>query len=113
MDFYLEFENLSHEKKVNIVHVRHPKDEEGLTLELESYKNLDSIPFENYGFPKLSPCYEGSLMRVELNREFKTAELPFWKATIPLEKIELHGRVVNGYKRGSKELGVPTANLEM
>lgn len=110
--YYLEFETLATEKKVNLCHVQHAKSSDGLTLEIDSYKNLDQIAFETYNLPKLSPCYEGSLMRVELNREFKSSELPFWQTTIPLEKIELKGRVVNGFKRGSKELGVPTANLE-
>jgi FAD synthase len=27
--------------------------------------------------------------------------------------IEISGKVVEGFKRGSKQLGVPTANIEM
>lgn len=50
---------------------------------------------------------------MELNREINTPELPFWKGAIPLDSILLQGIVVKGFGRGSKDLGVPTANLDL
>ena len=109
-----EFERMTETNKLTLINIPHPKEENNAEeFGVEIYRSLDKVPFENFDLPKIDPWFEGSLLRVELNKEFKTAELPFWRKTIPLEKIELSGRVVNGYKRGSKELGVPTANLEM
>ena len=107
------FEALKAERKVNMMHVTLPKQDLLENPEIDSFKSIDSIPFENFNIPKIGPSYEGSLLRVELNRELDSPELPFWKKTIPLEKIKLTGRVVNGFKRGSKELGVPTANMDL
>lgn len=39
-------------KKINLVHVSQPKQE---SLDKESYKNIEAIPFEKYGLAKLSP----------------------------------------------------------
>lgn len=109
-----DFEKLTLDSpNIKLINVQLPKVANESDPGVATYQSLDKIPFENYELPKLQPCYEGSLLRVELNKEIKTAELAFWKDTIAIEKIELQGRVVNGYKRGSKELGVPTANLEM
>ena len=39
-------------------------------------------------------------------------EFELWSQTIPTT-LALSGNVVAGFKRGSKQLGVPTANIEM
>lgn len=104
--------NLSQKSNISVIHVKQPKQEE-CKLAINTFGNLAFVPFENYGLKKLDPCYEGELKKVELNKQINTAELPFWKASIPVDKIQLRGIVVNGFKRGSKELGVPTANLEL
>jgi riboflavin kinase len=36
-----------------------------------------------------------------------------WGSQIPVPDFLLSGKVVRGFGRGSKQLGVPTANLEM
>lgn len=41
-------------------------------------------------------------------------EFGHWLNTKPFETpVKLEGKVVTGFKRGSKELGIPTANIEM
>ena len=41
-------------------------------------------------------------------------EFKHWQHFYELpQPITIEGQVVNGFKRGSKELGVPTANIEM
>ena len=40
-------------------------------------------------------------------------EYQHWHTHIPIEGLELSGRIVKGFNRGSKQLGVPTANIEM
>lgn len=42
-------------------------------------------------------------------------ELKFWGSNshIKVSKLHLEGKVVKGFGRGSKQLGVPTANVEM
>lgn len=42
-------------------------------------------------------------------------ELQFWgeETHIPISDVVLSGKVVHGFGRGSKQLGVPTANIEM
>ena len=42
-----------------------------------------------------------------------TPELEFWGKTISLKDIKLTGKIVHGFQRGSKQLGVPTCNIEM
>ena len=47
--------------------------------------------------------------------ESVTKDLPeyaLWHGHIPVQAT-IEGKVVHGFKRGSKELGVPTANIEM
>jgi FAD synthase len=39
--------------------------------------------------------------------------LPLWGNNLPVENVTITSKVVNGFKRGSKMLGVPTANLEI
>lgn len=55
-------------------------------------------------------------MFVDLKNNEKTLNLPEfieWKNNLVIDQITLKGTVVNGFKRGSKQLGVPTANIEM
>ena len=37
----------------------------------------------------------------------------FWEKLIKISHIHISSKVINGFKRGSKELGLPTANLEI
>jgi hypothetical protein len=46
-----------------------------------------------------------------LSREFLFLNL--WRNFKTIENIKISGKVVTGFKRGSKLLGVPTANIEM
>jgi len=110
--YFTELDKLAKDKEATLLHVRHAKDEVS-KVELNSHATLDSIKFEDYSLPKFSHWYDDSLKKVELHRELKTSELPFWESTLPIEKTQLQGKVVNGFKRGSKELGVPTANLAL
>lgn len=36
-----------------------------------------------------------------------------WNFPSPIEDLVLRGTVIHGFGRGSKQLGVPTANVEM
>jgi len=36
-----------------------------------------------------------------------------WNTSVQVSGVELKGKVVRGFGRGSKQLGVPTANVEM
>lgn len=48
----------------------------------------------------------------DINKKFKFFSL--WKNYIFYkEKITLEGKIVSGFQRGSKQLGIPTANIEM
>ena len=41
-------------------------------------------------------------------------EFKYWQSSLEMEEaIEISGTVVKGFQRGSKQLGVPTANIEM
>ena len=55
----------------------------------------------------------GDLKRVELGRELATPELDYWHTVKEIPELSLTGQVVHGFNRGSKELGIPTANIEM
>ena len=95
-----------------LIHVKQPKQEE-MKRNIDTFGDLASVPFENYGFIKHLPCYEGALNKFELYKQIDTAEFPFWKSSIPIDTILLKGTVIKGFGRGSKELGVPTANLKV
>lgn len=40
-------------------------------------------------------------------------EYSLWHRHLPLSGVVLQGSIVRGFKRGSKQLGCPTANIEM
>ncbi len=42
-------------------------------------------------------------------------EFKYWKCNSLFKnnEINIKGKVVNGFKRGSKQLGLPTANIKM
>ena len=68
-----------------------------------SDQNLPQKIFKDVG-------YFMDLKQVEKVRDVE--ECKFWKGR-RMEKVVIKGKVVNGFKRGSRELGVPTANIEM
>lgn len=43
----------------------------------------------------------------------KLPEQKYWHNHSECQQLILEGKVVHGFKRGSKDLGCPTANLEM
>jgi Riboflavin kinase len=52
----------------------------------------------------------------DFNNRYIVTHLPeygSWHNHLPMEGINIHGAIVRGFKRGSKQLGCPTANIEM
>lgn len=52
-------------------------------------------------------------MSPDFAKNLERPEFPLWSKNPIKTDITLKGKVVHGFKRGSKELGVPTANIEM
>ena len=40
-------------------------------------------------------------------------EFQLWTSHIPMDGIRIKGQIVKGFQRGSRQLGCPTANIEM
>ena len=81
-----------------------------------TFKQLADVPFASHLQRGAKPYSQAeTLKRVDLGESVSFLEIPFWRAnSMPMPSpLSLSGRVVPGFKRGSKELGVPTANLEM
>jgi FAD synthase len=36
-----------------------------------------------------------------------------WHQSIAIDNVTMRGQIVKGFKRGSRQLGCPTANIEM
>ena len=49
----------------------------------------------------------------EFAENLKRPEFDLWACTLRDVDIKIQGAVVHGFGRGSKQLGVPTANIEM
>ena len=107
-----EIKSVISEENISFINVKLPMEVDETSL-IQEYKSLDLIPFENYGLLKLSPLFEGTLHKFDLNKDLNTPELQFWDKTVSIEGILLTGKVVHGFQRGSKQLGVPTSNIEM
>jgi len=87
--------------------VEMPKESEKAKEGVESYPSLAAVPFDEFGVQdwELEIKTPG---KIDPNQEIHNAELEFWSPAISIDTIVLEGKVVHGFKRGSKQLGVPT-----
>ena len=74
------------------------------------FKNVENLKekFDKYNKEEFIIRYQNDF----IDRKFKFAEL--WNNYNKYnEKITLEGKIVSGFQRGSGQLGIPTANIEM
>lgn len=94
----------------NVIHVQ-PRGK------LQAYEDMIDIkyclgemfkpkPSTQYKIDRIQPSFEANLERPEI------ADKRWAKGLITVD-VEVTGKVVTGFQRGGKQLGVPTANVEM
>lgn len=62
------------------------------------------------------PAFQESNKYWDFSRPDLVRDLPefkFWHTNLPLHDFSISGKIVKGFNRGSKQLGCPTANIEM
>lgn len=77
------------------------------------YASLYDIDFSPFS---LDVKFVQSLMQVDLKKNEQVIYLPEfreWKNQLNFDPLLISGKIVNGFNRGSKQLGVPTANIDM
>ena len=111
-------ENLLNTKSKQKTIIEKAKDKENTET---YYSSFDSFLFSKFkGIENLKEKFEKYnkeefIIRYQndfIDRKFKFAEL--WNNYNKYnEKITLEGKIVSGFQRGSGQLGIPTANIEM
>jgi len=117
--------NIKQEENVDVVFIPHSK---GL---LESFNKDDALKkkFENIGVVAKESIQEVDWDRLGVLNTIKWPETSYylkldskptneeyhvWKNIVQLDQpIELTSKIVHGFGRGGKKLGIPTANLDM
>ncbi|CDW83043.1 haloacid dehalogenase-like hydrolase domain-containing protein 1a [Stylonychia lemnae] len=85
-----------------------------LYTESQSPKSLYDIDFSQYGLGDLNLEFrKPSGYVVSRNLVDDLPEYDKWHNHTQVEEIKIKGKVVKGFQRGSKQLGCPTANIEM
>ena len=106
--FYIENEKFLNEKikSLNNINLINEKEFENF-LESNFNNNIKS----NY-LDFIKNEFIIKYQKEDINKKFKFFSL--WKNYIFYkEKILIEGKIVSGFQRGSKQLGIPTANIEM
>eukprot|EP01017_Pseudomicrothorax_dubius_P025252 TRINITY_DN2707_c0_g1_i1.p1 TRINITY_DN2707_c0_g1~~TRINITY_DN2707_c0_g1_i1.p1 ORF type:complete len:395 (-),score=104.50 TRINITY_DN2707_c0_g1_i1:89-1273(-) len=78
------------------------------------YRALEDIQWKQFGFPVKEDFLPPKEYILNLKAKPLSLEYPYWSKVHRLAKtIVLESKIIHGFGRGGKKLGIPTANLEI